>query len=150
MLSNKKILPVLSLFAIGFTLLNWQAFAKENTMKIKLMIEGGETLTATMENNNAAKDFLALLPLTLEMRDFAGTEKAAGSLPKKLDTSGTPSGHKPEAGDLAHYAPWNNLAAFYKADKFAGGLVLLGHIDGDPAALDTSNTITVTIEKISE
>lgn len=143
----KRALPVIFLLLLGIVFYSWQALANEDVVKIKISIKGGETLTATMEDNAAARDFVALLPLTLEMSDFAGTEKAAGSLPKKLDTTGSPAGHKPEAGDLAHYAPWNNLAAFYKADKYASGLVLLGRIDGNPSALDIGASITVTIEQ---
>lgn len=119
-------------------------------MKIQLTINNNKTLTATMNDNATAHDFLALLPLTIEMNDFAGTEKAAGSLPKKLDTSDAPEGHKPEAGDIAHYAPWNNLAAFYKADKYAKDLVLLGRVDGDPSSLNVPGTITVTIERVEK
>jgi len=145
----KLALPAFCFVLISVIALSWQALANEDVMKIKISIEGGDVLTATMEDNSAARDFVSLLPITLEMNDFAGTEKAAGSLPKNLSTEDAPQGHKPEAGDLAHYAPWNNLAAFYKADKYAGGLVLLGRIDGDPSALDIAYSITVTIEQLN-
>lgn len=141
-----KTLRALSFITLCLIALSSQALASKESMKIKMTIKGGETLTATMEDNNAAKDFVALLPLTLDMRDFAGTEKVAGSLPKKLDISDAPQGHKPRAGDLAHYAPWNNLAAFYKDDQYASGLVLLGRFDDDPALLSAAASITVTIE----
>ena len=144
----KKCLSFLLLAVLGIALCNRQAFAENDAMTIKLTINGDKAVAATLADNQAARDFLALLPLTLDLRDFAGTEKASGALPKKLRIQDAPSGHKPSAGELTYYAPWGNLAIFYKADKYADGLVLLGHIEGDPAAFDLSGNVTVTIEAL--
>lgn len=96
-------------------------------MKIRLITEGA-SLTATLEDNAAARDFVGLLPLSLTLRDYAGTEKVS-DLPKHLSTSGTPPGVDPDAGDLTYYAPWGNLAIFYRDFGYANGLVKLGRID---------------------
>lgn len=78
------------------------------TMKLNVITED-EVLTATLDDNAATRDSVSLLPLSLTLRDHAGTEKVS-DLPRRLSTSGTPPGVDPELGELAYYAPWGNLA----------------------------------------
>jgi hypothetical protein len=85
---------------------------KGNTMKIRLTINGKQ-LNGTLVDSETARDFASLLPLTVTLEDHAGTEKIV-YLPRKLSTKGAPSGSDPSAGDIAYYAPWGNLALFYK------------------------------------
>lgn len=113
-------------------------------MDIRLTING-QLLTATLEDNAAARDFLGLLPLTLELVDYAATEKIA-QLPGKLSTAGTPAGITPAVGDITYYAPWGNLAIFYKGFGYSSGLVKLGHIRGDVQELRRPGPLTVRIE----
>jgi hypothetical protein len=96
-------------------------------VKIRLIFDD-EALTATLVDNAATRDFVAQLPLRLTMRDYAGTEKVS-DLPKRLDTEGAPAGMDPDVGDLTYYAPWGNLAVFYRDFGYAEGLVGLGRID---------------------
>ncbi|RKG99760.1 hypothetical protein D7X32_25630 [Corallococcus carmarthensis] len=96
-------------------------------MKLRLIIEGA-VLTATLDDSAAARDFVSLLPLSLTLRDYAGTEKVS-DLPKRLSTVGSPPGVDPEVGDLAYYAPWGNLAIFYRDFGYSSGLVRLGRIE---------------------
>ena len=77
-------------------------------MNLRLTIDG-RPVTATLNDSAAARDFAALLPLTLNLSDFHETERIA-DLPRRLSTSGAPEGAEPKAGDLAYYAPWGNLA----------------------------------------
>src|SRR5438128_10350636 len=63
---------------------------KGKSMKIRIKLES-KTLTATLEDNATTRDFVALLPLTLTLRDYNGTEKIS-DLPKKLSTKGAPAG----------------------------------------------------------
>ena len=93
--------------------------------KIKI-IHGSNEVVFIMENNAASRDFLALLPLTLDMEDYNRTEKIS-ALPSKLSTEGVPSGYDPDAGDICLYAPWGNICIFYRDFGYAGGLVKLGH-----------------------
>jgi len=98
-------------------------------MKI-LLKTANTTLTATLLDTPTARDLFAQLPLTLDLSDYASTEKIA-PLPRKLSTRGAPSGSDPELGSLAYYAPWGNLAFFYKDFGYSRGLILLGTVDGD-------------------
>jgi hypothetical protein len=100
-------------------------------MRIRLTVNGSE-LTGTLGEGAAARDFAALLPLTVELSDFHGRERVA-DLPRPLDLAGEPAGTTAQPGDIAHYAPWSNLALFYGHQPHADGLVLLGRLD-DPAA----------------
>lgn len=95
---------------------------------------GAASMPATLEDNAAAKDFAKQLPLTGQASDFNSSEKIV-DLPGKLSTEGSPAGYDPEPGDLAYYAPWGNLAIFYRDAPYAAGLVKLGRISGDTEIL---------------
>lgn len=102
-------------------------------MKIRIDVNG-RAITATLNDSDAARDFSSLLPVSVELEDYASTEKVA-SLPRRLSTTGAPAGSDPEAGDIAYYAPWGNLAMYYRGFGYSAGLVKLGRIDGDVEAL---------------
>jgi hypothetical protein len=117
---------------------------EEKPMKIRLTA-GAKVLTATLLDNATARDFAALLPLTLTLTDYASTEKVS-DLPKRLSTKGAPSGTTPSAGDIAYYAPWGNLAIFYKDFSHSSGLIKLGKLDGDVEALHAAGPLEVKVE----
>jgi hypothetical protein len=83
------------------------------------------------------------MPLTLS--DYHATEKVA-DLPRKLDTTDAPASYTPEAGDITYYAPWANLAIFYKPFRTSRGLVRLGAFDGPIDALLKDGAKPVRIE----
>ena len=108
---------------------------------------GGTPLAATLDDTETARDFASLLPLALTLDDYAATEKIS-DLPRRLTTAGAPVGAAASAGDISYYAPWGNLALFYRDSEFAGGLVRLGRIDGDAGALRRRGPLTAKIERI--
>lgn len=115
---------------------------------MKIRIETEDTsLTATLDDTEAARDFALLLPLTLTLEDYASTEKIA-TLPRKLTTRGAPPGSDPDVGDLAYYAPWGNLAIYYRDFGYSAGLVMLGRIDGGVEALRRAGKLRVTITRV--
>jgi hypothetical protein len=115
-----------------------------STMKIRLTING-TTITASLNDNAAARDFVALLPLTLTLQDYAATEKIA-YLPRKVSTAGAPAGFDPSTGDITYYAPWGNLAIFHRDFGYSEGLVHLGRIDSGIEALRVRGALKATIE----
>ena len=119
----------------------------EPNMKIRMDVEG-VTVTATLGDSRTARDFVALLPLTLTLTDYAETEKIS-DLPKKLSTAGAPRGTSASAGDIAYYAPWGNLALFYRASGYANGLVKLGTIDGTADVLRRPGALRAAIERVT-
>jgi len=112
-------------------------------MKIRIQLEG-RTSTATLEDSEAARDFLSLLPLTLTLTDYNATEKVA-DLPKRLSTKGAPAGVDPDVGDITYYVPWGNLAIFYRDFGYSTGLVKLGRLDSGVEALSGRGPVRVTI-----
>ena len=124
--------------------LRWGAKA----MKIRMDVDGTR-ITATLDDNATSKDFASLLPLTLSLDDYNGTEKIS-DLPKKLTTRGAADGVEPAAGDIAYYAPWGNLAIFYKDFEYSRGLVKLGAIESGARAFERPGSLRVTIEPVEE
>lgn len=115
-------------------------------MKIRITLED-RVLTATLVDSQTTQDFISLLPLTLTLEDYAGTEKIS-DLPRRLSTEGAPSGSDPSVGDITYYAPWGNLAIFYRDFGYASGLVILGEFDSGIEALDVPGSVSVTIELV--
>lgn len=113
--------------------------------RIKIII-GGEVLTATMADNPASRGLISQLPLTLDFKDFAETEKIAYP-PRELPTRGTKPGMAPAAGDLAIFAPWGNIAIFYQNGGWSDSLIPLGRLDSGVEILrGISGGFTATVE----
>ena len=119
---------------------------RTESMNIKMTI-AGQIITATLEESLSARDFFAMLPLTLPLEDYADTEKIA-YLPRKLTTQGAPKGIDPNVGDLTYYAPWGNLAIFYRDFGYSTGLIKLGRIESGLSHLTTTSAASITIEAI--
>lgn len=115
-------------------------------MNIRILIKGAQ-LIARLEESPAGRDFASLLPLTVTLTDYASTEKVS-DLPRKLDTSGAPTGIDPNIGDITYYAPWGNLAIFYKDFGYSRGLVKLGVIEGEIGLLAEPGPMEVVIEPV--
>jgi hypothetical protein len=127
----KKVLFSSLIFATFYAM---TAYSGDNeageVSKMKIRIKVKDTvLTATMINTETSRDFISMLPLTLNMKDYSGTEKIS-DLPRKLSTKNAPSGCDPSVGDITYYSPWGNLAIFYKDFGYSKGLVKLGSLDG--------------------
>jgi len=119
---------------------------KSEQYHIKIILDD-TTLTAGLSDNPTARDFIALLPLELKLKDYARTEKVS-DLPKKLSTEDASSGFDPSVGDITYYAPWGNLAIFYKDFGYANGLINLGKIDAGIEIFNTSHSLNARIELI--
>lgn len=122
------------------------ASTTETPMKIRLLVEG-QTLAATLEDTPAGRAFANMLPLELNLQDYHAIEKIA-DLPGSLPTSGEPEGIDPDIGDITLYAPWGNLAIFYRDFGYARGLVRLGRIEGSTAALEGKGPLDARIERM--
>ena len=120
--------------------------ADNSGMKIRLKV-ADTVLTATLIDSATTRDFISLLPLTLTLKDYAGTEKIS-DLPKRLSTENAPSGRDPSVGDITYYAPWGNLAIFYRDFGYSSGLVMLGRIDSGIEAFNVPGSVKVTVELI--
>jgi hypothetical protein len=98
------------------------------------------------EDNPAVRDFLSLLPLTLNLEEFNGREKIA-TLPRKLRYDGS-RGSDPEDRDLIYYVPWGNIGFYYNTDGigYSNETIHLGTYDATLAELEVLEGQRVTVE----
>ena len=98
-----------------------------------------------MRDTAAARDLRAQLPARLTMRDHGGVEKT-GRLERALTVTGEPDGADPDVGDLGYYAPGQDLVLYYGDQSYFDGIVILGRLEGDLAALaDLEGDIDVQV-----
>ena len=142
-------MKILSAFTLAFALAACVPATEAQTrtttdtkgMKVKITLDNQEHY-ATLADNPASRSLMAQLPFTLPLEDYAASEKIA-RLSFKLDIAQAPVRYQGKAGDITYYAPWGNLALFYKGGDDAGGLIYLGKFEGDFQALVTANHITM-------
>ena len=112
--------------------------------KIKIKV-GSQIFTATLLDNNSAKAFKEMLPLTINMVELNNNEKyydLPKSLPTNLSNPGTIKN-----GDLMLYGS-KTLVLFYKTFSTSYSYTKLGAVDdvtGLATALGSGN-ITITFE----
>ncbi|WP_185211619.1 cyclophilin-like fold protein [Sphingobacterium mizutaii] len=116
--------------------------------KIKITVNS-LIFTATLLDNNSAKAFKEMLPLTINMVELNNNEKYF-DLPNSLPTNSS----NPQAinsGDLMLYGS-KTLVLFYKTFSTSYSYTRLGKID-DTTGLATalgSGNVTITINKIED
>ena len=119
----------------------------ETSLKMKISV-GDRTITATMEDNAAARDFLSRLPLEVTLKDYNQTTEKIFYPSPALTTAGTARGCVPIPGDITIYAPWGNVAIFCKNGSGSNDLIKIGHIDGDGIeALRVAGDVRVKFER---
>ena len=114
--------------------------------KIHISFNNDEVIVVLFDNP-VSNDFASLLPITVTFEDYAGIEKIT-YLSRKLTIQGGVSGRDVQ-GDFTYYAPWGNLAVFYKGFGNAGGLYILGRIEsGKEKLVGMSKNFSARIERI--
>ena len=119
-------------------------------MKISIEVEGEpQPLIAFLDSSPVTQDLMKQLPLTLEFSDYAGTEKIA-YLPQKLSDHGSSKEYAAKAGDITYYAPWGNLAIFYKDSEVgsANGLIYLGKFNAPPDFMKKHKKLKLRITEV--
>jgi hypothetical protein len=122
------------------------SYQRTSAMKISIKIQD-RIITATLSDNATARDFAFLLPMTVTLNDYASTEKVS-DLPRRLSTQGAPEGSDPSVGDITYYAPWGNLAIFYRDFHYSSGLIKLARIESGMEALNVPRSMQAKIEFI--
>ncbi len=115
-------------------------------MAIHLTI-GTSTMTATLDDNPTARDFAALLPLSLTLRDFGAAEKVSGALSRPLSVAGAPAKAAGALGDIAYCAPWRNIAFYRGPGPNAAGVIRIARITAGIEALEQPGQVQVTITR---
>jgi hypothetical protein len=111
---------------------------------------GDQTATATLNSSAAARDLIAMLPLSIRMRDHLRREKT-GPIPGPLSerTEGIPNY---QSGDLGYWRPGGNFVIFYRHDGLtipSPGIVILGQVDSGAEIFDVPGPVEVTVELIN-
>lgn len=103
------------------------------------------TVTAELLDNAATRSLLALLPLTLPMRDHLRQEKT-GALPASLPD--VPRRRDFTAGTLGLWSS-DDFVIYYRDGEVPGpGIVILGRLRGDASVFDRPGPVTVTVERM--
>lgn len=119
----------------------------ETSLKMNIIV-GNRTITATMEDNAAGRDFLSRLPLEVTLNDFNNTTEKIFYPEPALNTNRVAKGCAPIPGDITIYAPWSNVAIFCKNWSHSNDLIKIGHIDNDGiSALTVGGDVKVKFEK---
>jgi hypothetical protein len=100
---------------------------------------GDEFATATMSDTPAAREFAAMLPLQLRLRDPLGQAKS-GPLPRPIDVAGGEPVFDPAVGEIYYSANSGTLAIFYED---------LGQSIPDPGLIRLG-TVDTTTDRIAE
>lgn len=120
-----------------------------NTSSLKVNITvGNRIITATMEDNAAARDFLSRLPLEVILNDYNNTTEKIFYPDPALMIKDVARGCTPEPGDIAIYAPWGNVAIFCKSWSYSRDLIKIGSIDSNGIeVLCVAGDVRVKFEK---
>ena len=117
------------------------------SLKVNITV-GDRTITATMEDNAAGRDFLSRLPLEVTLNDYNNTTEKIFYPDPALTTEGVTRGCTPTPGDITIYAPWGNVAIFCKNWSYSNDLIKIGRIDGDGIeVLNVGGDIRVKFER---
>jgi len=109
-------------------------FAGESVMAETIsVVVGAKSYAVAMNENDAARNFMSRLPLSLKFENFGAYERIA-YLDRRLETGSAPDSTTPAAGDFCYYVPWVNVAVFVSSFRFSEGLVPLGKFS--PEALE--------------
>ena len=103
---------------------------------------GEKVFTARLDDNETAKAFAAMLPLTLEMRDLNDNEKVielSKKLPGEVSNPGTI-----RAGDLMIWSA-RSLVLFYKTFPTAYSYARLGRIEDTTGLVEAVGEGTVKV-----
>jgi hypothetical protein len=116
--------------------------------RVRFTVGDAEIIVRTADNPTS-RDFVSMLALTLNFRDFNAMEKMS-DLPRRLTTQGS-TGSAPANGDLIYFVPWGNLGFFYNAgrrDEAFDRVIPIGTIETGYERLNELETGPVRVELI--
>ena len=120
--------------------------AATNPVNIRIVV-GSAKMTATLDDNPTARDFVTQLPVSLTLRDLGPAEKVSGALPRRLTEEGAPARDAGSQGELAYYAPWGNIAFYRGQGPDAAGVITIGRITSGIEALNQPGEVDVIISR---
>ncbi|YCI07191.1 cyclophilin-like fold protein (plasmid) [Ensifer sp. D2-11] len=135
----RKLLLIVAAISFGMV---GTAVAQE---RINISSDWGE-VTAELEDNDATRALVGMLPLTIEMSDHLRQEKT-GNLPSTLPAVGRQRDFS--AGTLGLWAS-GDFVIYYRSGRVPSpGIVVLGHITGDVSIFDRPGPVTLRIQRVN-
>ncbi|MEQ4661502.1 cyclophilin-like fold protein [Providencia rettgeri] len=151
LLFKNRLTPLNFYFLLVFACISQPLLARSLPIEPKVyLIEirlDTQIIKAELKDSEMTRDFISLLPLTVELADYSSTEKIT-YLPRKLLTRNSSNGIVPEIGDITYYAPWGNIAIFYQPFSYSSGLFKLGKITDGLEYLQFTSPKQAVIELI--
>ena len=122
-----------------------EATNEEEEQSLKIIVNNLD-FTATLENNDTAKAFVKLLPMTLIMDDVNGNEKS-NFLSTNIRNDKSKNPGTSNIGDIMCYSS-NCLVMFYETLSTSYSYVSIGHIDNVEGYVNAlgSGSVQVTFE----
>ena len=117
-------------------------------MKIRFVIDQ-ISVTATLDESGASRDFVSMLPLALELKDLKKREKF-GELPRTISEDGQRR-YTYDVGDVVYWPPGPHVAVFYAQEGSTlpqPGMIRLGAVDGSAEALAAGSSVHAVIERV--
>ncbi|WPB55371.1 cyclophilin-like fold protein [Xylophilus sp. GOD-11R] len=104
-----------------------------------------QVITATLADHEAARAFIAMLPMTVTLHDLFGREKF-GAIAHAIGHA-EPRSQRGELGDLICWSAGPDLAVLYAQHDapLCGGFHKLGRIDAGAQAFAVPGPLVVTI-----
>jgi hypothetical protein len=122
-----------------------------DSVRVVLRVGGG-VATATLDDTPAAREFAAMLPLQLNLRDPMGQAKSS-QLPRRIDVSGVELVFDPSVGEIYYWPPSGDIGIFYDdlgQSVPPPGMVRLGVVDsGLDEIASAGNRFTVRIYPVN-
>jgi hypothetical protein len=112
--------------------------------RIRISSEWG-SVTATLDDNDATKALVKMLPVTVSMRDHLRQEKT-GDLPSAL-----PETRRQVEFGVGTLGLWSSdhFVIYYRAGRVPQpGIIMLGQIAGDASIFDRPGPVAITIERL--
>ena len=103
-------------------------------------------ITAELVDNAATRSLVAMLPVTIEMRDHLRQEKT-GNLPAPLQDIGRQLDF--QTGTLGLWSS-NHFVIYYREGRVPQpGIIMLGRVTGDVSMFDRPGPISIRVEQIN-
>ena len=117
-------------------------------LRLKLTV-GDKTVVLPLIDSQTTREFVKLLPLTLDMNDINNREKYCG-LPTKLSGVGSVSTTY-KIGDLSYWLG-GGIAAFYNHDgrEVKAGLIVLAKLEKNVDLFNVTGSVKATFELVKD
>lgn len=111
--------------------------------RIRISSDWGD-VTASLADNETARAFFRMLPLTIDLDDHLRQEKV------NTLTSPLPAGKRQRDFSAGTLGLWDSdyFVIYYRTGRVPPpGIVVLGHVEGEASMFDRPGSVTVRIEQ---